>query len=71
MYGRGDTSKWPVSNEVEDFLQKCDLHEGKRLELYCSDHSQLCCCTNCAFLNHSQRTSDRLAATIKKDPIYS
>ncbi|KAH3750246.1 hypothetical protein DPMN_184766 [Dreissena polymorpha] len=50
-YGRGDTSKWPVSKEVEDFIQKCDLHEDKRLEMFCNDHNQLCC-TNCAFLNH-------------------
>ncbi|KAH3720408.1 uncharacterized protein LOC127856275 [Dreissena polymorpha] len=50
-YGRGDTSKWPVSKEVEDFLQKCDLHEDKRLEMFCHDHSELCC-TSCAFLNH-------------------
>ncbi|KAH3717996.1 uncharacterized protein LOC127855906 [Dreissena polymorpha] len=45
-YGRGDTSKWPVAKEVEDFLQKCDLHEDKHLEMFCEDHSQLCC-TNC------------------------
>ncbi|XP_052229674.1 uncharacterized protein LOC127843850 [Dreissena polymorpha] len=52
-YGRGDTSKWPVCKEVEDFLQKCDLHDDKHLEMFCEDHSQLCC-TNCAFLNHRQ-----------------
>ncbi|XP_052247478.1 uncharacterized protein LOC127855727 [Dreissena polymorpha] len=52
-YGRGDTSKWPVSKEVEDFLQKCDHHDDKHLEMFCEDHSQLCC-TNCAFLNHRQ-----------------
>ncbi|KAH3873567.1 hypothetical protein DPMN_036805 [Dreissena polymorpha] len=50
-YGRGDTSKWPVSKEVEDFFQKCDLHEDKHLDMFCDDHSQLCC-TKCAFLNH-------------------
>ncbi|KAH3779388.1 hypothetical protein DPMN_157190 [Dreissena polymorpha] len=50
-YGRKDPSKWPVAKEVEDFLQKCDLHEDKRLELYCDDHSQLCC-PNCVLLNH-------------------
>ncbi|KAH3718052.1 hypothetical protein DPMN_060850 [Dreissena polymorpha] len=50
-YRRGDTSKWPVAKEVEDFLQKCDLHDDKHLEMFCEDHSQLCC-TNCAFLNH-------------------
>ncbi|XP_052245616.1 E3 ubiquitin-protein ligase TRIM33-like [Dreissena polymorpha] len=52
-YGRRETKKWPVPKEVEDFLQKCDLHEEKRSELFCYDHSQLCC-TDCSFLNHRQ-----------------
>ncbi|KAH3824505.1 hypothetical protein DPMN_126342 [Dreissena polymorpha] len=50
-YGRGDTTKWPVLKEVEDFLRKCDLHGDEDLKMFCNDHSQLCC-TNCAFLNH-------------------
>ncbi|XP_052230959.1 uncharacterized protein LOC127844604 isoform X3 [Dreissena polymorpha] len=66
-YGRGDTSKWPVLKEVEDFLQKCDLHEDKRLEMFCNDHSQLCC-TNCAFLNHRQCTKVTLISESVKGP---
>ncbi|XP_052211973.1 uncharacterized protein LOC127831032 isoform X1 [Dreissena polymorpha] len=66
-YGRGDTSKWPVSKEVEDFLQKCDLHEDKRLEMYCNDHSQLCC-TDCAFLNHRQCAKVTLISESVKGP---
>ncbi|KAH3768200.1 hypothetical protein DPMN_169412 [Dreissena polymorpha] len=66
-YGRGDTSKWPVLKEVEDFLQKCDLHEDKRLEMFCNDHSQLCC-TNCAFLNHRQCTNVTLISESVKGP---
>ncbi|KAH3718299.1 hypothetical protein DPMN_061102 [Dreissena polymorpha] len=50
-YGRGDTSKWPVSKEVEDYLYKCDLHEEIHLEMFCNDHSELCC-TYCVLLNH-------------------
>ncbi|KAH3720887.1 hypothetical protein DPMN_063798 [Dreissena polymorpha] len=50
-YGRGDTRKLAVSKEVEEFLQKCDIHGDKLLEMFCDDHNQLCR-TNCAFLNH-------------------
>ncbi|XP_052235698.1 uncharacterized protein LOC127847674 isoform X8 [Dreissena polymorpha] len=67
-YGRGDTSKWPVSKEVEDFIQKCDLHEDKRLEMFCNDHSQLCC-TNCAFLNHRQCAKVALISESVKGPL--
>ncbi|KAH3750225.1 hypothetical protein DPMN_184744 [Dreissena polymorpha] len=67
-YGRGDTSKWPVSKEVEDFIQKCDLHEDKRLEMFCNDHSQLCC-TNCAFLNHRQCAKLALISESVKGPL--
>ncbi|KAH3749470.1 hypothetical protein DPMN_183968 [Dreissena polymorpha] len=50
-FGRGDMKKWPVAKKVEDFLLKCDAHTDKGLEMFCSEHSELCC-TNCAFLNH-------------------
>ncbi|XP_052248284.1 uncharacterized protein LOC127856230 [Dreissena polymorpha] len=66
-YGRGDTSRWPVSKEVEDFLLKCDLHEDKHLEMYCNDHSQLCC-TNCAFLNHRLCTKVTLISESARGP---
>ncbi|KAH3750258.1 uncharacterized protein LOC127847675 [Dreissena polymorpha] len=66
-YGRGDTSKWPVCKEVEDFIQKCD-HEDKRLEMFCNDHNQLCC-TNCAFLNHRQCAKVVLISESVKGPL--
>ncbi|KAH3696632.1 hypothetical protein DPMN_084108 [Dreissena polymorpha] len=50
-YGREDVKKWPVSKKVEDFLQKCVVHKDKNLEMFCQDHSQLCC-NNCAFIDH-------------------
>ncbi|XP_052235686.1 uncharacterized protein LOC127847672 isoform X4 [Dreissena polymorpha] len=67
-YGRGDTHKWPVSKEVEDFIQKCDLHEDKRLEMFCNDHSQLCC-NNCAFVNHRQCAKVALISESVKGPL--
>ncbi|XP_052235695.1 uncharacterized protein LOC127847674 isoform X5 [Dreissena polymorpha] len=67
-YGRGDTSKWPVCKEVEDFIQKCDLHKDKRLEMFCNDHSQLCC-TNCAFVNHRQCAKVVLISESVKGPL--
>ncbi|KAH3718635.1 hypothetical protein DPMN_061441 [Dreissena polymorpha] len=66
-YGRGDTSKWPVAKEVEDFLLKCDLHEDKRLEMFCDDHNQHCC-DNCAFLNHRQCAKVTLLSESVKGP---
>ncbi|KAH3749885.1 hypothetical protein DPMN_184400 [Dreissena polymorpha] len=67
-YGRGETSKWPVSKEVEDFIQKCDLHEDKRLEMFCYDHNQLCC-TNCAFDNHRQCAKVALITESVQEPL--
>ncbi|KAH3891018.1 transcription intermediary factor 1-alpha-like [Dreissena polymorpha] len=67
-YGRGDTSKWPASKEVQDFLLKCDLHEDKHLEMYCNNHSQLCC-TNCAFLNHRLCTKVTLISESARGPL--
>ncbi|KAH3749898.1 uncharacterized protein LOC127847746 [Dreissena polymorpha] len=67
-YGRGETSKWPVCKEVEDFIQKCDLHEDKRLEMFCNDHSQLCC-TNCAFVNHRQCAKVALISESVQGPL--
>ncbi|KAH3824495.1 uncharacterized protein LOC127832611 [Dreissena polymorpha] len=66
-YGRGDTSKWPVIKEVEDFLRKCDLHGEEDLKMFCNDHSQLCC-TNCAFLNHRQCAKVTLMSESVKGP---
>ncbi|KAH3708284.1 hypothetical protein DPMN_067731 [Dreissena polymorpha] len=50
-FGRGHMKKWPVAKKVEDFLLKCDNHNEESLNMYCDEHSELCC-TNCAFLKH-------------------
>ncbi|KAH3749769.1 hypothetical protein DPMN_184282 [Dreissena polymorpha] len=49
-FGRGDMKKSPVTKKVQDFLLKCDYNKDKELELFCDEHSELCC-THCAFLN--------------------
>ncbi|KAH3704214.1 hypothetical protein DPMN_079270 [Dreissena polymorpha] len=50
-HGRGDMKKWPVAKKMEDFLLKCDVHKEENNEMFCKDHSQLCC-NKCAILNH-------------------
>ncbi|KAH3749156.1 hypothetical protein DPMN_183647 [Dreissena polymorpha] len=50
-FGREHMKKWPVTKKVEDFLLKCDVHKDENLNMFCDEHSELCC-TNCAFLNH-------------------
>ncbi|KAH3704236.1 hypothetical protein DPMN_079292 [Dreissena polymorpha] len=50
-HGRGDMKKWPVAKKMEDFLLKCEVHKEENNEMFCEDHSQLCC-NKCAFLNH-------------------
>ncbi|KAH3704091.1 hypothetical protein DPMN_079146 [Dreissena polymorpha] len=50
-HGRGDMKKWPVAKKMEDFLLKCDVHKEENNEMFCEDHSQLCC-NKCAILNH-------------------
>ncbi|XP_052229320.1 uncharacterized protein LOC127843661 isoform X2 [Dreissena polymorpha] len=52
-YGREDIRKWPVSEEVEDFVRKCEVHKDFTLTQFCHDHTQLCC-SNCVVTNHSQ-----------------
>ncbi|XP_052256923.1 uncharacterized protein LOC127862031 [Dreissena polymorpha] len=52
-YGRGDMSKWPLTKKMDNFIQTCEAHTDKKLEMFCEDHSQLCC-SNCAFLKHRQ-----------------
>ncbi|KAH3782182.1 hypothetical protein DPMN_160094 [Dreissena polymorpha] len=50
-YGREETNKWPLTKNIEDLLLKCDVYKDKKLEMFCEDHSQLCC-TNCVLLIH-------------------
>ncbi|XP_052235087.1 uncharacterized protein LOC127847292 isoform X2 [Dreissena polymorpha] len=63
-FGRGDMKKWPVTKMVEDFLLKCDVHKDKKLEMVCSEHSELCC-TSCAFLNHRHCQKATISDIIK------
>ncbi|XP_052256531.1 uncharacterized protein LOC127861855 [Dreissena polymorpha] len=58
-YGREETNKWPLTKKIEDLLLKCDVHKDKNLEMFCEDHSQLCC-THCDLLNHRQCTNVKL-----------
>ena len=50
-YGRGETNKWPLAKKLEDLLLKCDVHNNKKLKMFCQDHSQLCC-SDCVSLKH-------------------
>ncbi|XP_052267329.1 uncharacterized protein LOC127869077 [Dreissena polymorpha] len=53
IYERGDMSKWPLTKKMDSFIQTCAAHTDKKLEMFCEDHSQLCC-SNCAFIKHRQ-----------------
>ncbi|XP_052283778.1 uncharacterized protein LOC127880509 [Dreissena polymorpha] len=55
-YGRRETNKWPLEKAFEDLLLKCDVHNNKKLKMFCHDHSQLCC-SDCVLLNHRQCTN--------------
>ncbi|XP_052269475.1 uncharacterized protein LOC127870929 isoform X2 [Dreissena polymorpha] len=50
---------------MEDLLLKCDVHKDKKVEMFCQDHSQLCC-TVCAFLCHRQCTNVTLISESAK-----
>ncbi|XP_052265799.1 uncharacterized protein LOC127868186 isoform X1 [Dreissena polymorpha] len=52
-YGRGEPKKWPLAKKTEDLLLKCDVHNNKKIKMFCQDHSQLCC-SDCVLLNHRQ-----------------
>ncbi|KAH3730968.1 hypothetical protein DPMN_056971 [Dreissena polymorpha] len=56
--GRKDKNRWPVSKNVEEFLLDCEDHKDKKVEMYCPEHSKLCC-ANCVLLNH--RTCRKVA----------
>ncbi|XP_052275457.1 uncharacterized protein LOC127874845 isoform X6 [Dreissena polymorpha] len=45
--------KWPVAMATQEFLENCGVHKGKKLTLFCEDHSKLCCDT-CILLSHRQ-----------------
>ncbi|KAH3754153.1 uncharacterized protein LOC127847097 [Dreissena polymorpha] len=65
-YGRGDMKKWPLAKKVEDFLLKCDIHRDQITEIFCDEHSELCC-KNCAFLNHRHCQKVTLISDIVKN----
>ncbi|KAH3822595.1 hypothetical protein DPMN_124379 [Dreissena polymorpha] len=50
-YGPEEMEKWPVAMATQEFLENCEVHKGKKLELFCEDHSALCCNT-CVLLSH-------------------
>ncbi|KAH3704174.1 hypothetical protein DPMN_079230 [Dreissena polymorpha] len=67
-HGRGDMKKWPVAKKVEDFLLKCDVHKEEDNDMFCKDHSQLCC-NKCAILNHRTcKTVILLSDLVKNTP---
>ncbi|XP_052235098.1 uncharacterized protein LOC127847298 [Dreissena polymorpha] len=43
----------------------CDVHKDKNLEMFCDNHSELCC-TNCAILNHRHCQKITLISDIVK-----
>ncbi|XP_052253209.1 uncharacterized protein LOC127859742 [Dreissena polymorpha] len=67
-HGRGDMKKWPVAKKVEDFLLKCDVHKEENNDMFCKDHSQLCC-NKCAILSHRTcKTVILLSDLVKNTP---
>ncbi|WAR25967.1 hypothetical protein MAR_011671 [Mya arenaria] len=49
VLGRKDVTKWAaVPWTVVDDLERCEHHRGKKVELFCGDHQELCCqiCVN-------------------------
>ncbi|XP_052267110.1 uncharacterized protein LOC127868940 isoform X2 [Dreissena polymorpha] len=53
--------EWPVAIATQKFLENCEVHKGKKLKLFCEDHSQLCC-NNCVLLSHRQCSKVTLIA---------
>ncbi|XP_052215213.1 uncharacterized protein LOC127833805 [Dreissena polymorpha] len=65
-YGRGEPNKWPLAKSIEDLLLKCDIHNNKKLKMFCQDHGQLCC-SDCVLLNHRQCTDlSLISESVKK-----
>ena len=51
IYGPKEMENWPVFMKTQEFLRNCEVHKGKKLKLFCEDHSKLCCDT-CILLSH-------------------
>ncbi|XP_052284810.1 uncharacterized protein LOC127881167 isoform X2 [Dreissena polymorpha] len=60
-YGPEEMEKWPVAMATQEFLENCEVHKGKKLELFCEDHSALCCNT-CVLLSHRKCSKVTLIA---------
>ncbi|KAH3844293.1 hypothetical protein DPMN_086550 [Dreissena polymorpha] len=52
-YGREDKKKWSVAKAKLEALMLCEQHPDHRIELFCEDHSKLCCHL-CHSHNHRQ-----------------
>ncbi|KAH3844342.1 uncharacterized protein LOC127872766 [Dreissena polymorpha] len=63
VVGRDSKAQWPVGQACIELVEKCKEHESRKLELYCEDHSQLCC-YQCQFDSH--RTCSKIALIAEK-----
>ncbi|KAH3852284.1 hypothetical protein DPMN_094787 [Dreissena polymorpha] len=59
----GEKDVWPA-NESNPGLEKCYQHPDKDIELFCEDHSRLCCLL-CQFNDH--RSCERVVFVAKKE----
>ncbi|KAH3844737.1 hypothetical protein DPMN_086999 [Dreissena polymorpha] len=50
-YGREEMDKWPVFTKLFEGLKFCELHSDHPIEMFCEDHSKLCC-SMCLFHDH-------------------
>ncbi|XP_052778552.1 uncharacterized protein LOC128215996 [Mya arenaria] len=54
LLDRQDVNKWAVvPGTVEDDIERCEHHPGKKVELFCGDHRELCC-QICVSIFHRQ-----------------
>ncbi|WAR26782.1 TRI33-like protein [Mya arenaria] len=72
VFGSQDVSKW-VGYVGLNPIESCDKHGGKKLELLCVDHDELCCHI-CVFLTHRMCQNIKhipdLADGLKKQPDF-
>ncbi|KAH3812916.1 hypothetical protein DPMN_141359 [Dreissena polymorpha] len=38
IYGRKDKKKWSLTKKMANFIQTCDAHTDKKLEMFCEGH---------------------------------
>lgn len=51
VLGRESLDKWPTGQVTIERLEQCKEHDGRKIELFCEDHNQLCC-YECQFSSH-------------------